>query len=146
MVGWNLTQRAHISGSQSKSNYQHKNGGGAHHQTYIRVDLTQSYLCKHRDEAGKQHGKQGITHPGLHCFNLISHKKMVNNTHHALCPWQDLNFLPLPHGHGSFLPTVFSALTGICLGRSCVCSYSGPPPENWGIGVEETCSERDVLI
>ena len=33
----------------------------------------------------------------------------IKGTHHALRPWQFLYFSPLPQGHGSLRPTVFSA-------------------------------------
>jgi hypothetical protein len=32
---------------------------------------------------------------------------------YASLPWQCLYFLPLPQGHGSFLPTLGTALTGV---------------------------------
>lgn len=57
----------------------------------------------------------------IHLYSSIGKEKRSNYTIapfisnfliSVYLPWQFLNFFPLPHGHGSFLPTFFSTLTG----------------------------------
>src|SRR5208283_4298553 len=46
----------------------------------------------------------------------------------APTPWQFLYFFPLPHGHGSFLPTLFSTRMGCVFCGSRVSSALPFPP------------------
>src|SRR5262245_26259993 len=48
---------------------------------------------------------------------------------HAAAPWHFLYFFPLPHGHGSFLPTLGSS-------RRTVFTAASSPPTRAGAGAD----------